>query len=100
MKMGGQAEELYKGKAKRVQDAIQLKVPDRVPIWFQDLGFFPARYAGITCKDAMYYDKKLFAAYKKTIFALEPDMYFNPGHALHTPGDALEAVDCKQLKWP
>ncbi len=98
--MGGKGEELYRERTKRVQDAIQLKVPDRVPIWFQDLGFFPARYAGITCKDAMYDDKKLFSAYKKTIMDLEPDMYFNPGHAIHTPGDALEAVDCKQLKWP
>ena len=27
-------------------------------------------------------------------------MYFNPGHCIHTPGDALEAMGCKQIKWP
>ena len=29
-------------------------------------------------------------------FDADPDLYFNPGHALHTPGAALETVDCKQ----
>ena len=98
--MGKTPEELYKEREKRVKDAIQLKVPDRVPFWFQDLSFFPAKYAGITFEEAMYDDDKLFAAYKKTIIDFKPDMYFNPGHAIHTPGDALEAVNCKQIKWP
>ena len=93
-------DELYKERFKRIEDAIQLKVPDRVPIWFQDLSFFPAKYAGITFEEAMYDDDKLSAAYKKTIADFEPDMYFNPGHALHTPGSALEIFDCKQIKWP
>ena len=92
--------ELYDERKKRVQDAIALKVPDRVPIWFQDLSFFPARYAGVTYKDFMYDSNLLFSAYKKTITELEPDMYFNPGHAIHTPADALEAMSCKQIKWP
>jgi hypothetical protein len=93
-------EELYNERKKRVEDAIALRVPDRVPIWFQDLGFFPANYVGISYKEAMYDSKKLFSAYKKTIIDLEPDMYFNPGHAIHTPGDALEALGCKQIQWP
>lgn len=83
------ASELHEERQKRINDAIQLKVPDRVPIWFQDLSFFPAKYTGITPEEAMYNDDKLFAAYKKTIMDFEPDMYFNPGHAIHTPGDAL-----------
>jgi|WetSurSiteA1Bulk_404760.scaffolds.fasta_scaffold17652_2 hypothetical protein len=93
-------EALFKERKGRIQDAIALRVPDRVPIWFQDLSFFPAKYVGITYKEAMYDSDKLFSAYKKTITDFEPDMYFNPGHAIHTPGDALEAVACKQIKWP
>ena len=46
-------EELFKERKKRVFDAIQLKVPDRVPIVTFG-GFFAAKYAGFTCKDAMY----------------------------------------------
>lgn len=93
-------EGLFKERQQRIRDAIALKVPDRVPIWFQDLSFFPANYGGISYKDAMYDSKKLFDAYTKTITELQPDMYFNPGHAIHTPGDALEAMGCKQIKWP
>ncbi len=94
------SDKLFKERQQRIEDAIALRIPDRVPIWFQDLGFFPARYAGITYQEAMYDSHKLFAAYKKTIVELEPDMYFNPGHCIHTPGGALEAVGCRQIKWP
>jgi uroporphyrinogen-III decarboxylase len=93
-------EELYNERKRRVQDAIQLKVPDRVPIWFQDASFFPAKYAGITFQEAMYDSDKLFTVYEKTFRDFEPDMYFNPGHFLHTPGKAVEAVDCKQVLLP
>lgn len=87
-------------RKKRVEDAIALRVPDRVPIWFQDAGFFPAKYTGITCKDAVYDGDKLFAAYKKTFLDFEPDLYFNPGHAIHTPGGALDTLDCKMVLLP
>jgi len=98
--MATTSERLFGERQQRIQDAIALRRPDRVPIWFQDLGFFPARYAGITYREAMYDSDKLFSAYKKTIMDLEPDMYFNPGHCIHTPGDALAAMRCKQIKWP
>lgn len=93
-------EELFEERTKRVADAISLKVPDRVPIWFQDASFFPANYAGITFKEAMYDSDKVFSAYKKTFLDFEPDFYFNPGHALHTPGEALEIMNCNQVILP
>ena len=98
--MGKSNAELYQERQKRVQDAIALKVPDRVPVWFQDASFFPAQYTGISFKDAMYDSDKVFAAYAKTFTDFEPDLFFNPGHALHTPGAALEAMDCKQILLP
>lgn len=98
--MGKTKEEIYMERQKRVQDAIALKVPDRVPIWFQDASFFPAKYAGINFKEAMYDSDKLFAAYKKTFLDFEPDFYFNPGHAFHTPGEASDILDCKQVVLP
>jgi hypothetical protein len=98
--MGKSSVELYNERKNRVDDAIALKVPDRVPIWFQDASFFPAKYTGITFKEAMYDSDKVFAAYKKTFLDFEPDFYFNPGHALHTPGEALEVMDCNQVVLP
>ena len=45
-------EELLQEREKRVNDAIQLKEPDRIPIVCM-FGFFPAKYTGITCEEAM-----------------------------------------------
>jgi uroporphyrinogen-III decarboxylase len=93
-------EEQYQERIKRIQDAIQLKQPDQVPLWFQDLSFFPANFAGLSYREAFYNSAKLFDAYAKTILYYRPDMYFNPGHAIHTPGQALEILYCRQIKWP
>jgi len=93
-------EELYKERQQRIQDAIALKVPDRVPIWFQDASFFPAKYAGISFKDVMYDSDKAFAAYKKTFVDFEPDLCLNPGLALHTPGKAFDIMECRQALLP
>jgi hypothetical protein len=87
-------------RQRRIQDAIQLKVPDRVPVWLQDAGYFPAKYVGITCEEALFESHKLYAAYKKTLIDFDLDMYFGPGQSIRTPGGALETVDCKLLKLP
>ena len=52
--MGSTAAESAGQKAKRVDDAFNLRVPDRIPLEIA-FGYFPAKYAGITC-DAAYYD--------------------------------------------
>ncbi|MEJ2725331.1 MAG: uroporphyrinogen decarboxylase family protein [Deltaproteobacteria bacterium] len=91
-------EALYEERTKRVMDAVQLKVPDRVP--FMPLfNFFQARYGGITCEEAMYNYDKLAAAAKKTIMDFKPDLYHNP-FALMALGPILESLDCRYLKWP
>jgi hypothetical protein len=64
--MNKTAEELGKEREKRVRDAIELRVPDRVPL-VPLFSFFPAFYAGITPQEAMYDYGKAYQAYKKTI---------------------------------
>ena len=91
-----EARQLFLEREKRINEAIQLKVPDRVPVWLGDLGFFPAKYNGITFQEMMYNSEALIAAYKKTILDFEPDMYFRS--PLPVSGEALEVLDCKQLK--
>ena len=59
--MSESPDELFQEREKRVSDAIQLKVPDRVPIVVMS-GFFPAYYSGISCEDAMYDVDKVMAA--------------------------------------
>ncbi|MCK9363081.1 MAG: hypothetical protein M0P74_05715 [Syntrophales bacterium] len=91
-------EELYREREKRTQDAIQLKVPDRVPV-MSVFGFFPARWAGITFEEAMYDYDKMMESWTATMTDLQPDMYENP-FAIRFLGSILLALDFKQLRWP
>lgn len=90
--------ELFQEREKRVMDAIALKKPDRVPI-MPFFGFFPARYTGITIREAIYDAEKLKAAHRKVLTDFEPDMAENP-MAFCLVGPVLEALDCKLLAWP
>jgi len=92
-----EAEEAYKKRTGRIADAIQLKVPDRVPI-APLVTFFGANYAGITPEEAMYDLDKAYAAYKKTALDFQWDTAFS--HMIAFSGPWLEAFDYKQLKWP
>ena len=91
-------EGLFQERTKRVEDAIQLKVPDRVP-FLPAFSFFPAKYAGISFEEAMYDYDKLAEVSQKAILDFEPDMYMNPFSQLAL-GPLLEVLDYRQLKWP
>jgi len=92
------AEKLYKEREKRVNDAIQLKKPDRVPIVVL-FSFFSARYAGFTLEEVMYDPEKLAEAQLKTLCEFKPDMDQNP-FGTRFLGPLLETLDFKLLKWP
>ena len=96
--MKEEATELYRQREKRVQDAIALRVPDRVPVLVL-FAFFPARYCGMTVQELMYDPEKLFQAQWKTMIDFEPDMDNNP-FGLRLLGPILETLDFKPLKWP
>jgi hypothetical protein len=97
-KMVETAEELYKKKEKRVSDAVQLEVPDRVP-FVSMFHFFPAKYAGINFEQIMYDYDKLADVSKRVIMDFELDMYFSPFN-LVAYGPLMETLDFKQVKWP
>lgn len=90
-------EELFQEREKRVNDAVQLREPDRVPIMCHS-GFFPALYTGITCEEAMYDMDKVMAAWTKFLEDFEPDMVDNP-FSTRFLGSVLDTLDYKPLKW-
>ncbi len=95
--MEKELEKQYWERKRRIDDAISLKIPDRVPT---EIGFdyFPAKYAGLPF-DVAYYDyDKWLAAYKETVIYLQPDALFYQGS--YTPGLALELLDPKPFRWP
>ena len=87
----------YQKRVKRVEEAIALKTPDRVP-FFPITGLMARKYIRITAEEAFYNYEAWFQANKKMILDLEPDMYW-PAVAVY-PGRALEAVKIRQLRWP
>jgi len=91
-------EQLYQEREKRVFDAIQLKVPDRVPI-IATGGFFAARYAGMTGKEVMYDPDKTAEATIRYLQDFEPDIGENPFRMI-TLGPMLEAIGYNGLVWP
>jgi hypothetical protein len=94
--MSEAAGQLYYARAKRVDDALGLRTPDRVPLEIA-FGYFPAKYSGITC-EAAYYDYEVWlAACKKTVADYRADI---SGVQPFFPGSVLELVDPKTLMWP
>jgi hypothetical protein len=95
-----EAKQAYRERAQRILDAIQLKTPDRIPFWFQDLGYFPCKYTGITFEKAAYDPEAWFGANKKVLLDFKPDMFFNPAYTIRGSGQAYEALGTKYMKWP
>ncbi len=90
------AAQLVYEKEKRVMDAIQLKIPDRVPI-ICGMGYFPAKNAGIPFSAAYYDYDAWFNAYKNALKDFQADFIF-PQNFM--PGKALEILNPKQMRWP
>jgi uroporphyrinogen-III decarboxylase len=88
-------QELRREREQRITDAINLRIPDRVPVSCE-LGFFAARYAGMPCSAAYYDYDSWLDAYRKTLRDFQPDISFiRP----FSPGKALEYLDPKHLRW-
>jgi uroporphyrinogen-III decarboxylase len=90
------AEELFQERNKRVNDAIKLKIPDRVPVQ-ASFGCFAARWSGTHCSDSYYNYDAWLAAFKKACLDFEPDTVYVQGFS---PGKAMEYLDIQTTKWP
>jgi len=88
----------FAAREKRVRDAVELKISDRIPIIVR-YGFFPARYAGITMQEFMYDAEKLWDSQWKTIADFPSDMVQNP-YPARLLGPLLDILDSNQVKWP
>ena len=91
-------EELYREKSRRIEDAVELKRPDRVP-FAPVVHYFAATYAGIGFQEIMYDYDKLGVAIKKMVSDLQMDICPDTFRVLSWVRP-LEALDYKLLKWP
>ncbi len=91
-------ERLYREREQRLNDAIALREPDRVPAVYHSM-FWHATYAGITFKDAMYDHRKLGEAARHAVLDLQPDAV-TPPHYVSLFGAAMDIMGFRPLKWP
>jgi hypothetical protein len=91
---GKTAGQLYQERDQRARDAIELRVPDRVPFW---VNVNIQAYTGIQ-NSAAYYDPLGWKrAMRKIAIDMEPDMC---DAGLPTSGAAWETLDIKNRLWP
>ncbi|MFC1920310.1 uroporphyrinogen decarboxylase family protein [Chloroflexota bacterium] len=88
--------QLYREREKRVTEAIEFRIPDRVPVMLE-LSYFPAKYTGITCEAAFYDYEKWLNACIKTVRDFEPDIV---QVTQFFPGIVYEILDSKQMVLP
>jgi hypothetical protein len=88
--------QLLREREKRITDAIELRIPDRVPV-LSAIGYFPAKYTGVPSSAAYYDYDAWLAAYQKTLRDFQPDLVFVQSF---TPGKALEILNPRQSRWP
>ncbi len=83
-------------REKRVKAAMELNVPDQVPVNVST-GVFAAKYAGLTAS-VMYYDHAAYRrASKQMLLDFEPD---NGPIGIGSSGLVLDLLDSKQYRWP
>jgi hypothetical protein len=93
-----EAEAEYKARVDRIVAAINLEKPDRVPVRL-NMGFWPAKSAGITAYQAMS-DAALGAkAWKEFNLKFQPDASVDPLHNT-VPAAMFAALDYKLYSWP
>jgi hypothetical protein len=94
---GNGAAKEYSDRENRVNEAIAMKVPDRIP--FQLFaGYFAGRYGNVPFSSAYYDSAKWRAANIRTITELEPDVYLI--QTANLSGKALEILGPLQMRWP
>jgi uroporphyrinogen-III decarboxylase len=91
------AEKDYKARVTRILNAVNLKKPDRVPV-FPMMGFFPAYYAGFTPRDVMYDYDKLMSSHIKYVLDMQPDAHGSV--TISPPGKSFDILDYKLYAWP
>lgn len=96
-KHGKSVEQLHEERGKRIRDAIELRVPDRVPV-VMGTGVFAARYGGLPAS-ALYYDHSAYReACKKMILDFEPDLVGWSEVGMY-PGSVWDLLDVKHQRW-
>lgn len=87
----------YQLREKRVQDAIALREPDRVPV-IPVMEAFPVYYGGKTIKQCMDDYRQTESCFDKFFADFKPDLGWDP--IMIFPAPALERLGINWFRWP
>ncbi len=93
--MDKRPEEIYREREERLDDAIALRIPDKVPV-LGGFGSFPVKYAGITFEEEANDIDKCLEANFKTMVDFQPDVAFLQSAIM---GAVIGPVGYRQAKW-
>ena len=88
----------YLARLKRLDDAMNLRKPDRVPVAPLIVHYYPTRATGISNKDAMYHMDRTFDMWKEATMEHNWDAAPPPGPMI--PVRPMEILGMNQFKWP
>jgi hypothetical protein len=92
---GKGSEQLFGERFKRVQDALELKQPDRVPV-NMGAGYFLAEWGGITHQEQQDNSEKAQELMEKAALEFQPDIIFG----LFNSPRPSQALGDRMTKWP
>jgi uroporphyrinogen-III decarboxylase len=93
-----EAEADYKARVDRLLAAINLEKPDRVPVRL-NMGFWPAKSAGLTAYEAMTDPVRATKAWKDFNLKFKPDASVDPVHNT-VPSAMFESLGYNLYAWP
>ncbi len=88
----------YLARQKRLDDAVNLRRPDRIPVAPLVVHFYPTKIKGISNKDAQYNLELRFKVWQETIVRYNWDAALLPD-SIPSAGP-LEILGAQQIKWP
>ncbi len=88
----------FDARLKRINDAIRLQVPDRVPVASSHMLYYMTRQKGISNAEAMVNHQKRLAAWRDVTLELNFDMAIHP--IVLPPAQPFNALKVSQFKWP
>lgn len=89
----------FSAREKRIDDAVHLRKPDRIPVVPLTVGYYPTRSRGINSKTAMENLEKTLEILIETTICHGWDSGACPSGML-LPLRPLELLGIKQIKWP
>ncbi len=88
----------FLARKKRLDNAMNLQKPDRVPVAPLVIHYYPTRIRGISNREAMYNTEKMIEAWKEATIRHNWDAAVPLGSL--RPARPLEILCMKQFKWP